>query len=120
APFMAGACTLNAIANQSGQIIFQTPLPGKRGTFGQNSLYSLGTWTADMTVQKSVAVSEGKSVTIRLDATNVFNHPTPSGAGLFAPTLGVSDLNLQSTVPFGNFGNKAGNRQFQLKARLDF
>src|SRR6185436_17383810 len=76
APSIAFACTLNAVADSSGRVILQTPLPGKAGTLGRNPIYSIGLWTADMTVQKKIAVSESKSVTVRLDATNVFNHPT--------------------------------------------
>ena len=105
----------------SGQIVLQTPLPGKRGTFGQNRFENLGTWTADMAIQKRVQVAETKSFTVRVDATNVFNHPTPAiSGGFFAATGGAPDLNLQSAVPFGVYNNKIGNRRFQLKARVDF
>jgi len=86
-----------------------------------NPIYTVGTWTADMAIQKSVKVKEGKSVTVRLDATNVFNHPTPgTEGGFFAAAPAVSDLNLQSFVPFGSYSSKVGARRFQLKARLDF
>jgi hypothetical protein len=55
-----------------------------------------------------------------VDATNIFNHPTPGTAGLFAPAVGASDLNLQGGNPFGAVTSKSGSRRFQLKARLDF
>jgi hypothetical protein len=118
---LSAACTLNAISS-GGQIVLQTPLPGTRGTFGRNRFENLGTWTADMAVEKRVQVAETKSFTVRVDATNIFNHPTPAiSGGLFAATPGAPDLNLQgTTVPFGGFNNKIGNRQFQLKARVDF
>jgi len=118
--YMASVCTLNAVQNASGQVVLQAPLPGKRGTFGQNRFENLGSWTADMAMQKRVRISESKNMTIRLDATNVFNHPTPGAAGLFAPAVGGSDLSLQGGNPFGAVTNKAGSRRFQLKARLDF
>jgi len=118
---LALSCTLNAVADSSGRVILQTPLPGKQGTLGRNPIESIGLWTADMSVQKRIQVTEGKSVSVRLDATNVFNHPTPGLAGgFFAAAPGTPDLNLQSFVPFGNFASKVGNRRFQLKARLDF
>jgi hypothetical protein len=117
-----GVCTLNGIKNiSSGQFVLQTPLPGKRGTLGQRTVEGLGTWTTDMAVQKKVKLTESKSMTVRLDATNVFNHPTPAiGGGFFAATSGAPDLNLQSAAPFGDLNSKVGNREFQLKARLDF
>ena len=76
-----------------------------------------------MAVQKKVQIAESKSMTVRLDATNIFNHPTPAlGGGFFAATGGVPDLSLQSAgaVPFGTLNTKVGSRRFQLKARLDF
>jgi hypothetical protein len=120
-PFMASLCTLNALQNSSGQVVLQTPLPGKRGTLGLNRIEGLGTWAADLAVQKQFRIDESKSVTVRVDARNVFNHPTPALAGgLFAATPGAADLNLQSLNAFGTFNNKVGTRRFQLKARLDF
>ena len=117
----AGVCTLNGIANSSGQVVLQTPLPGTRGTLGQRTVEGLGTWSTDMAIQKKIKLTESKSMTVRLDATNIFNHPTPSiGGGFFAATAGAPDLNLQSTAPFGDLNSKVGNREFQLKARLDF
>jgi hypothetical protein len=121
APFLAPFCTLNAVANASNQIIFQTPLPGKRGTFGQNRFDNLGTWSADMAVQKRVQFGEKRSMTVRMDASNIFNHPTPGVAGgFFAASAGNSNVDLTSAVPFGNFAAKVGNRTYQLKARVDF
>jgi hypothetical protein len=119
--FLAASCTLNAVANSSGQVVLQTPLPGKRGTLGMNPIYTVGTRTADLAIQKRIRVKEGISATVRLDATNVFNHPTPgTEGGFFAAAPAVSDLNLQSGVPFGSYSSKVGSRQFQLKARVDF
>jgi len=122
APSLSTFCTLNAISNSSGQIVLQTPMPGTRGTFGRNRIENLGTWTADMAIQKRLKVAETKSFTVRVDASNIFNHPTPAiTGGLFAATPGAPDLNLQgTTVPFGGFNTKIGTRTFQLKARVDF
>jgi hypothetical protein len=119
--YMAATCTLSAIQNASNQVVLQTPLPAKRGNFGQNRFENLGSWTADMAIQKRIRVSESKSFSVRLDATNVFNHPTPGQAGLFAAAVGGSDLALQGgATPFGSVNGKSGQRRFQLKARLDF
>src|SRR5262249_15016168 len=114
-------CSLNAITlASSGQVVLQTPLPGTRGNFGQNKIENVGYWTADMALQKKIQLAETKSMTIRMDATNVFNHPTPGNAGLFAPAPGASDLSLQSANPFGTITSKSFQRTFQLKARVDF
>ena len=115
-------CTLNAIRDTAtGQVVLQTPLPGKRGTLGRNTIEGLGTWTADMAIEKRIQVRETKSFTVRVDARNIFNHPTPAIPGLFATTGGTSDLTLQgAAIAFGGFSTKAGNRSFQLKARVDF
>src|SRR5262249_40791794 len=118
---LQASCTLNAIQNSSGQVVLQTPLPGTRGTFGQNRLIGLSTWTADMARQKRLKISESKSFTVRVDARNVFNHPLPALPGLFSTTGGTADLNMTSlTNPFGAMTTKTGNRSFQLKARMDF
>jgi hypothetical protein len=113
-------CTLNAIRDSSGQVVLQTPLPGTRGTLGRNVIEGLGTWTADMAIQKRIKIAETKSFTLRVDARNIFNHPTPAIPGLFSTTGGTADLGLQSGVPFGIFSTKAGSRSFQGKARIDF
>jgi hypothetical protein len=123
APSLQPLCTLVAIKDSQGRTVFQHPLPGNRGTLGQMTFEGLGNWSTDMAVQKRIQITESKSMTVRLDATNVFNHPTPAlGGGFFAATGGVPDLSLQSagTVPFGTLNTKVGSRRFQLKARVDF
>jgi hypothetical protein len=117
---LSAFCTLNAIRNSSGQVVLQTPLPGTRGTLGRNPLYGLGTWSADMAMQKRVKIAETKSFTLRVDARNIFNHPTPGIPSGFSSLGGGADLGLQSANPFGVFTTKIGNRSFQLKARIDF
>jgi hypothetical protein len=121
--YLAANCTLNAIRTVgTNQVVLQTPLPGKRGTLGQNQFENLGAWAADMAIQKQVRISESKSVTVRVDATNIFNHPTPGQGGLFSPAVGASDLASQSHAgtAFGSVNSKSGQRRFQLKARVDF
>ena len=57
---LAASCTLNAVADSSGHVVLQTPLPGKRGTLGLNPIYTVGTWTADMAIQKEDS-SQGRN-----------------------------------------------------------
>jgi len=132
---LASQCTLNAVQRVStSQIVLQTPLPGNAGTFGQHNLTGLPTWKTDLALQKRVRITESKLVTVRIDATNVFNHATPAlPAAFLQPTVGAPSADMtQSTLPFGTFNNKCavsafcggsyatGQRTFQLKARLDF
>jgi hypothetical protein len=107
--------------NETGNIVFRNPLPGQRGNFGQNNLTGPGTWTTDMAISKRVQLREGVGLQIRVDATNIFNHPEPVGSvtGFFGPTESAN-LNINSNTPFGQLGGKRGNRTFQMKMRFDF
>jgi hypothetical protein len=124
-------CTLQAVADKSGNVILQNPQPGTRGNVGQNTLDAAGVWGADMAVTKAFKLTESIRGTIRLDARNVFNHPTPGAppAGFAAPPNdGGAQVNLNDTNPFGNMplkGASAGywtpsQRAFQLKLKVDF
>ena len=114
------ACTLNAVADAAtGQILLQNPLPGNRGNLGMSSAFGPGRWRFDANLAKQIRISESKSLQIRLDATNVFNHPEPN----FATGLNNALLNINQT----NFGLITGataktdlRRQFQAQLRLNF
>jgi hypothetical protein len=118
-------CTLQAIAETgNARVILQNPQPGTRGNFGQNRFYAPGRWNLDMALSKSVRVTETKRFQLRVDATNVFNHPTPSGTAggtgtrIVFPT--APDVNINGTNPFGFFGTKVGTRTLQATLRFDF
>jgi hypothetical protein len=103
-------CTLNAIADSSGNIVLQNPLPGRRGNLGQNILEMPGSWTLDAAIRKSFRISESKRLEFRLDAANLLNHPQPADPS----------LDINGDDPFGSIDSKTGNRQFQAMIRLDF
>jgi len=119
------ACTLMAAADANGNIILQNPLPGKRGSFGFNRFYGPGTWNVDMSISKSVKISESKSVSIRIDSTNLFNHPQVSGAlnaastRVYYASAPLTVLNSANTY-LGTFATKVGQRVFQARIRLQF
>jgi hypothetical protein len=130
-PSLQAFCTLQAVSDKSGNIILQNAQPGTRGNVGQNTIEAAGVWSADMALTKSFKLSENLTGTIRMDARNVFNHPTPGAppAGFAAPPNdGGAQVNLNDTNPFGNMplkGASAGywipsQRAFQLKVRVDF
>jgi hypothetical protein len=103
-------CTLKAVADaKTGQILLQNPLPGRRGTLGRQTMELPGSWFFDAAVSKTVHIAETKSVVIRVDSTNVFNHPVPN----------TPNLNINSVNPFGFIQDK-GNQIRQLKANLRF
>jgi hypothetical protein len=105
-------CTLQAVTDaQTGQILLQNPLPGRRGTLGQKTLELPGAWAFDAAMSKSLRITEAKRLQFRVDATNVFNHPL----------LGTPNFNMNSTTPFGSIQTKGTQRrQFKAQLRFDF
>jgi hypothetical protein len=83
-------------------------MPGQLGTLGRGNIYYFGQWSLDMNASKTFRVSESKTFQIRMDATNVLNHPTPN----------------QPTLSAGNLGGITGKgnqvRQFQGQLRISF
>jgi hypothetical protein len=119
-------CTLTAVADPNGNIVLQNPLPGTRGNFGQNRFYGPWIWNADMAMSRSVRIDESKSIQIRVDATNIFNHSQPAGSVGVASTRisfanpPVLNINGGASNPFGYLGTKVGNRAFQARIRFNF
>ena len=105
-------CTLQAVTDaKTGQVVLQNPQPGTRGTLGRQTLEQPGQWSFDTAMSKSVRIRESKTLQIRLDATNILNHPIPN-----APSV---DLN--SSNPFGFIQSKGDQiRQFKGQVRLMF
>jgi hypothetical protein len=104
-------CTLQAVADASGQIVLQNPKPGTRGNLGRQTFEFPGSWSFDANLSKSFRITESKTLQLRVDATNVFNHPVPSNPS----------LNINSANPFGYIADKTNDRrQFQGQLRLNF
>jgi hypothetical protein len=105
----AGTPGASVIDGQTVQIVLQNPLPGKQGTLGQSTMEIPGTIRFDGNLGKTFRLSESKSLQIRVDATNVLNHPTPA-----APNLSIN------SDDFGLSTTKTGGRSFQGQLRLTF
>jgi len=105
-------CGLQAVADATtNQILLQNPAPGKRGTLGRNTIEYPGTWSLDANLAKTFRITESKSLQVRIDATNVFNHPYASNPS----------LNINSSNAFGYIADKTDNhRQFQGVLRFSF
>jgi hypothetical protein len=105
-------CSLDALADaNTGQILLQNARPGTRGNFGVQNLETRGVWSLDASMSKTFQISESKSLQIRMDATNVLNHPTPPD-----PELDINDNTLLGTMD----GDKTGSRSFKGSLRLNF
>ena len=110
---LAPLCTLQAVADaNTGQMLLQNPLPGKRGTLGQFVMRGPILPRIDGNLSKSFHVTESKIVQVRIDAFNVMNHPLPA-----TPNV---NINGTGNTAFGQIVNKTGSRRFQGSLRLNF
>src|SRR4030095_9856465 len=97
-------------AGRTIQYLLVNPAPGKQGTLGLRTVEALGPIRFDANIGKTFQISENKSLQIRIDATNILNHPTPPG-----PVLDINDDNFGYLI-----GDKTGGRSFQGRLRFNF
>jgi hypothetical protein len=117
-----------ALASDPSSIVFQNPLPGKRGNVGLNTLKTPNEWNFDMSASKGFRVTEGIRLSVRVDVLNVFNHAQEAGSlsmGGGRTTEQVQagnppNYDINNANPFGYLSAKVGRRMFQAKVRLDF
>ena len=105
----AGTAGSTVIDGQNVQIVLQNPTPGRQGTLGQSTMENIGQIRFDGNLGKTFRISESKSLQVRVDATNILNHPTPA-----MPTLSINSDN------FGISTTKTGGRAFQGQLRFTF
>ena len=110
APGTPGAVTLSDGTNRTVQYLLVNPVPGKQGNLGLRTIEGLGIIRFDANLSKTFRITESKSLQLRIDATNVLNHPTPP-----APTLSINDNDFGFLI-----GDKTGRRAFQGQLRLSF
>ena len=104
----AGSVLVNSATNTYGIPLLENPKPGQQGNLGANTLATFPVWRLDGNLSKTFQVKESVSAQLRIDATNIFNHPTPTDwIGGFSDT-------------FGQMTNKTGSRTFQARLRLSF
>jgi hypothetical protein len=111
---LTNICTITALAQRNadgtpGEVMLKYGKPGEVGNLGFNNFSYFGNWTLDMGISKTFKVSESKSVQVRIDASNVLNHPTP--------VLGNQSF---TTGQFGVVTNKSDERALQGQLRLSF
>jgi len=110
---IAAVCTIQALYARNpdgtpGEVLLKYAGEGKKGNLGQTTIMGLGQWNLDVNASKTFRVSESKSFQIRLDATNVLNHPVPG-----APSLNAGG-------PLGAITTKTGQRALQGQLRVTF
>jgi hypothetical protein len=105
-------CTLQAVTDaKTGQILFQNPTPGNRGNVGRQTINLPGLWSFDAAISKAFHLTESTMFQVRLDSTNILNHP-----GISSPTLDINNTNA-----FGLITSKdASHREFRGSLRLTF
>ena len=119
---LSGVCTLSALAvNNGGTLVnvLVNPKPGEIGNLGNRTLDGPGIFYLDGNLSKTFRITETKQLSIRLDATNILNHPQ-----LMAPNFTVG-----TPAAFGNIAGKGTTifgqatpvqRNFQGQLRLTF
>jgi hypothetical protein len=110
---LAASCNLQALAQRNpdgtvGQLQLAYPQPGRVGNYGLRKIKYYGLWSFDANISKVFRLTESKQLQVRIDATNVLNHPVP---------------NLPSFTPntFGQINGKGNQtRSLQGQLRLNF
>jgi hypothetical protein len=118
-PTVAGGRRFNRAA-------FALPPAGTQGNFGRNVLRGFPVSQFDVSLRRRFDLSERASLSLRVDAFNVFNHPifaNPEGR-LNNPNFGVSTQmlgrSLASTAGLNSLYQIGGPRSLQLALKLNF
>jgi len=105
-------CSLLAVTDaKTGNILFQNPAPGKRGSVGRQTISLPGQWSFDAAISKSVRLSESMLFQIRIDSTNILNHP-----GIASPTLDINNSNSFGLIT----AKDTSHREFRGSMKLSF
>jgi hypothetical protein len=92
--------------------LFSMPSLGQIGTAARRFFYGPGMVNFDMALHKTVQLAESRSIELRMEAFNVFNHAQFFGAA-------AVDGNI-SSASFGQVVSAQAPREIQLAARFRF
>ena len=92
--------------------LFSLPSLGQVGTAARRFFYGPGMANFDMALHKTVQLSEARSIELRIEAFNVFNH-----AQFFGPAAVNGNI---SSASFGQIVSAQAPREIQLAARFRF
>ena len=109
---LQSVCTLTALAKRNsdgtpGEVLLKYTKPGEVGNLGFGNFKYFGQWTLDMSASKTFRINDSRNFQLRVDATNVLNHPISGIPSFAAGTFGVTS-------------SKTGERNFQGQLRLNF
>jgi hypothetical protein len=124
-----GAFPMSATDPTPVLIMLQNPMPGRQGNLGGGTMRQPGRFYLDANLSKTFMFTETRGIQIRVDATNVLNHATPSDLYLsLGPSGDTPDSVLagfnsstaaRSALASGCFGsNVACGRQVQFGIRM--
>ena len=107
-------------AYDSGNLVFRTTRPGEFSDF-RDQVFGPGDWDLDMAISKRIRINERVNMELRVDGTNILNHPQPAN-----PNLNIQGGN--PVTPFGTIERKGGvavqfsnyGRVFEARARLNW
>ncbi len=109
-----GAILINPATSTYGVPLLGNPKPGQQGNLGFTTMNTFPKWRLDANISKTFQVRESVGVQLRIDATNVFNHPTP-GSGNTTDPVGLTNNGSSFQDNFGQLTTKSGSRTFQAK-----
>jgi len=117
----AGALDLNTNGRNGlpafNRALFSRPALGTLGTCSRRFFHGPGINNWDLTLQKLIPVTESKTIQIRVEAFNAFNHAQFYGN----PVTGAPAVNGSIGSPaFGDIENSAAPRLFQIGAKFLF
>jgi len=90
-------------------LAFTTPLPGQYGNAGRNTITGPGTFSLNLSLQRTVSLSERVRMQFRVDANNFTNHVNISGIGT-----------VVNALTYGVPTSAAGMRNLTVTMRLNF
>ena len=113
--FTSGSLDLHGSPRQGAAFntsLFSLPALGEFGNARRRFFHGPGSDSSDVALQKTTGFLDGKSLELRLEGFNVFNHAQFFGAGSVQGNIGSED--------FGQIVSAAPPRLLQVSARLRF
>lgn len=102
---------------------FKAPAAGVNGNLGRDVLRGLGSWQADVALQRRFNLSEKVNLLLRAESFNLFNHPQfgQPAATLGAVNFGLATNTLNAALPsLGSLYQMGAPRSFQFALKLRF
>ncbi|HLA11363.1 MAG TPA: carboxypeptidase regulatory-like domain-containing protein [Pyrinomonadaceae bacterium] len=112
----------SAFARPPGVPGFPT-IPARQGSFGRNVLRELPLYQVDVSLGRTIGITERLKLQLKGEAFNVFNHPMFGGyqSNYTISTFGVPTTTMNSSLGgLSSLYQLGGPRSIQLSARISF